>query len=64
MLSDEQIKSYQIIRKKYFDKDMLENKIYQQASALLRIVELIYKPITETEYQDLQKRSKNIESTH
>lgn len=57
MLSDEQIKKFQILYKKHFCKKISQEEAYEQGTKLVRLVELIYKPMTETEYQQLQKRS-------
>lgn len=56
MLSDEQIKSFQVLYKNRFGKEIGRDEAYEQGVKLLRLVELIYKPMTETEYQKLQER--------
>ena len=56
MLSDEQIKKFQIIYKKHFGKEISREEAYEQGAKLIRLVELIYKPMTEAEYQKLQER--------
>jgi hypothetical protein len=58
MLSDEQIKKFQILYKKYFGKEISQEEAYEKGAKLLRLVELIYKPMTEDEYKQLQKRRK------
>jgi hypothetical protein len=56
MLSDEQITKYQTLYKKRYGKEISREKAYEQGVKLIRLIELIYKPITETEYQQLQER--------
>ena len=56
MLSDEQIIKYQTLYKNRFSKEISREEAYERGAKLLRLVELIYKPMTETEYQQLQKR--------
>jgi len=56
MLSDEQIIKYQTLYKKRFGKEISREETYEQGAKLIRLIELIYKPMTEAEYQNLQER--------
>ena len=56
MLSDEQIKKFQMLYKKRFGKEISREEAYEKGANLIRLVELIYKPMTEAEYQKLQER--------
>ncbi len=56
MLSDEQIIKFQTLYKNRFGKDISREEAYEKGARLIRLVELIYKPMTETEYQKLQQR--------
>jgi len=56
MLSDEQIKQFQILYKNRFGKEISREEAYEKGVKLVRLVELIYKPMTEDEYKQLQKR--------
>ena len=58
MLSDEQIRKFQMLYKKYFGKEISREEAYEKEVKLLRLVELIYKPMTEDEYKQLQKHRK------
>ena len=58
MLSDEQIKQFQILYKNRFGKEISREEAYEKGVKLVRLVELIYKPMTEDEYKQLQKRRK------
>ena len=58
MLSEKQIQSYQKLYKKRFHKEISKEEAYEQGAALLRLVELIWEPMTEKEYEHLQKRRK------
>jgi len=58
MLSDEQIKTYQMLYKNRFGKEISREQAYEQGVKLLRLIELIYKPMTEEEFQKLQERRK------
>jgi len=58
MLSDEQIKTYQTLYKNRFGKEISREEAYEQGVKLLRLIEIIYKPMTEEEFQKLQERRK------
>ena len=58
MLSDEQIRKFQMLYKNRFGKEINREEAYEQGAKLIRLVELIYKPMTEDEYRKLQKRRK------
>jgi len=56
MLSDEQITKFQMLYKKHFGKEISREEALEKGIKLIRLVELIYKPMTEAEYQKLQER--------
>lgn len=56
MLSDEQITKFQTLYKNRFGKEIGQEEAYEQGVKLVRLVELIYKPMTEKEYNQLQER--------
>ena len=58
MLSDEQITKFQTLYKNRFGKEIGREEAYGQGAKLIRLVELVYKPMTEDEYKQLQKRRK------
>ena len=47
-----------MLYKKHFGKEISREEAYEQGAKLIRLVELIYKPMTEDEYRKLQKRRK------
>ena len=59
MLSDEQIRKFQMLYKNRFGKEISREEAYEKGAKLVRLVELIYKPMTENEYKQLQKRRKD-----
>ncbi len=59
MLSDEQIKKFQNLYKNRFGKEISRKEAYEKGAKLVRLLELIYKPMTEDEYKQLQKRRKD-----
>lgn len=58
MLSDEQITKFQTLYKNRFGKKISREEAYEQGVKLIRLVELIYKPMTKEEYKIVQKRRK------
>ncbi|MDP3727006.1 MAG: hypothetical protein Q8Q96_01665 [bacterium] len=56
MLSDEQIIKYQTLYKNRYGKEISREEAYEKGAKLIRLIELIYKPMSETEYQKLQER--------
>ena len=58
MLSDEQIKKYQLLHEKYYHTKISREEAYARGAQLLRLIELIFKPMTESEFQKLQERRK------
>jgi hypothetical protein len=60
MLSETQVQSFQALYKKSFGKDITREEAYEKGVKLLRLVELTYRPITQQEYDELQKRLEEI----
>lgn len=63
MLSEEQIRKFQTLYKKHFGKEISREKAYEKGANLVRLVELIWKPMTEDEYKRLQERRKEIDNS-
>ncbi len=61
MLSEEQITKFQILYRNRFGKEISREEAYEKGSKLIRLVELIYKPMTKNDYKRLQKRRKETE---
>jgi urease accessory protein UreF len=58
MLSDKQIIKYQTLYKNRYGKEISREEAYEQGAKLIRLVELVYKPMTAEEYEMVQKRRK------
>jgi len=56
MLSDEQIKTFQTLYKNRFGKEISREDALEQGVKLIRLVELIYKPMTEKDLELLRQR--------
>lgn len=62
MLSNERIVKFQILYKKHFGQELTKEETYEMGAKLLRMVQLVYKPITEKEYQEWQERRSSKEN--
>jgi len=56
MLSIQQITKFQELYEKHFDKEIDRDEICEKGVKLIRLMELIYKPMTKNEYELIQKR--------
>ena len=56
VLSDKKIADFQAIYKARFGKEISREEAIEKGIKLLRLIEIIYKPMTEKEYQQLQER--------
>jgi len=56
VLDNEQITKFQTLYKSRFGKEISREEAYEKGIKLMRLVEITYKPMTETEYQQLQER--------
>lgn len=57
-LTDKQITRFQAIYKARFHQDLSRDKAYDMGIKLVRLMQIVYKPMTEVEYQKLQARRK------
>ena len=55
MLTDEQITKFQEIYKNHFGEEISREDALDGGIKLVRLMKIIYSPITEKEYQELQK---------
>ena len=58
MISKEKLEEFKNIYKKRFNKTLSDQDAIEKGTKLLRLVEIVYKPITQKEYDALQKRRK------
>ena len=61
MLSEKRIAEFQALYKKHFGEDLSKEQAYEKGVRLIRMVQLVYRPITEKQYQDWQERRKERE---
>ncbi len=55
-LTNQQIIRFQAIYKTRFHKDLSKAEALEKGMKLVRMMQLIYKPMTESDYQKLQER--------
>lgn len=58
MISDEQIQSFQTLWRDRFGTEISREDAYEKGAKLLRLIELVYKPMSETEFELVQERRK------
>lgn len=61
-LSDEHISQFQLLYKEHLGKEISKEDAYEQGVKLLRLVELIYKPLTRAEFTQVQNEIVKIRS--
>jgi len=57
-LSKEALEEFKAIWKKEFKEEISDQYALESATKLLRLMEIVYKPITQKDYNMLQKRRK------
>ncbi len=60
MVSQEALEEYKKIYRKQFRKDISDADALEQATKLLRLMEIIYKPMTKEEFDELARRNPTI----
>lgn len=58
-LTDKQIEDFQLLWKNRFGYDISRKEAFEQGIKLVRLMELIYKPMTVSNYEIIQNRRKN-----
>jgi hypothetical protein len=56
MLNNEQIVKFQALYKQQFGKEISHEEANEKGATLVRLVSLIYKPMSTTQYKKIQKR--------
>lgn len=64
VLSDEDISSFQAIYRKRFGREISKEDAYEKGIKLLRLMSIVYQPITEAEYQNLEVRRQETKILH
>ena len=56
MISKESLEKFKKLYKDHFNIELSDEDVLEKATKCLRIVEIVYKPMTLKEYEALQKR--------
>ncbi len=56
MITDKQIAKFQAIYKARFGKEISRAEAYDKGAKLVRMMQIIYKPMTKADYDRLQER--------
>ena len=57
MISNEHIQEFKRLYKNRFGKELTDVEAREKASALVRFLKIIYKPMTKEEFDELARRS-------
>ena len=60
MLSNKHIQDFQALYKKHFGEDIDTQEALRQGTKLLRLMQLIYKPMKQAEFDAVQARKKEL----
>ena len=56
VLSDDDIRTFQVLYKEQFGKEISKEDAYEQGVKLLRLMAVVYQPMTETDFNLIQQR--------
>ena len=56
VLTDQEIAQFQILYKSRFNREISRAEALEKGMKLVNLIRLIYRPMTETDYQKLQDR--------
>ena len=59
-ISEAQLTSFKVLYKQHFGEELSQEEALEKASKLVRMMQLIYKPITKKQYQQVVKRQQQI----
>jgi hypothetical protein len=60
ILSEEYITKFQTLYKDHFGEEIGREEAYEKGVKLIRLIEIVYQPMTENEYKQLQERRKEL----
>ena len=63
MLTDQQITRFQVLWKEHFGKEISREEALEKGIKLMRLVEIVYKPITQEEFDAVQIDRKETEKS-
>lgn len=55
MISKEHLEKFKELYKQHFNKDLSDQEALDKGTKLIRLIEIIYKPITQGEYEAVQR---------
>lgn len=64
MFTNEQIEKFQTIYKNRFGIEISREEAFEKGVQLVRLVKLIYKPMTKQDYLELKKRQEKIDNEY
>jgi len=59
-ISEAQLTSFKVLYKQHFGEELNHKDAYEKALKLVRMMQLVYKPITKEQYQQVIKRQQQM----
>ncbi len=56
MISKESLDKYKAIYKNKFDKELSDQEALEQATKLVRLIEIVYKPMSKEDFERVRER--------
>ncbi|MEO8581969.1 MAG: hypothetical protein ABI425_05365 [Patescibacteria group bacterium] len=60
-ITEAQVEKYQMLYKARFGKEISYEDAYEKGLSLVRLMQIIYKPMTKVQYQQVMERKKQLE---
>lgn len=59
-LTDKQLTKFKALYKKHFDEDLTPEDAYEKATKLVRMMQIVYKPMTVAQYLQVMEDKKRL----
>jgi urease accessory protein UreF len=59
-LSEKNIEAFQVLFMKHFGREISKEEAREKGAKLLRLMQLVYKPMTQAEFDAVQERRKEL----
>jgi len=61
MLTDKQLDKFKAPYKAHFGEDLGPEDVYEKATKLVRMMQIVYKPMTKAQHERVKARQKELE---
>jgi hypothetical protein len=60
MFTETQLTKFKALYKKHFGEELSPEDAYEKATKLIRMMQIVYKPITKTQYQQVMEDKRQL----